>query len=111
MSRVSIGAVASRVNAARIDVIGPAGNVQVSCVRAQTPFQPSKSEPSSGFAVSVIGLPKPKLAVQTVPQSSFDAVTRPLPLPLLRSLNSTLIVGGEPRNPRSPSSRAPTQVG
>ncbi len=67
-------------------MIGPAGNVQVSCVRAQTPFQPSKSEPSSGFAVTVIALPKPKLAVQTVPQSSFEAVTRPLPLPVLRSL-------------------------
>ena len=54
-----VGAVASLVNATRIEVIGPAGKLQVSWVRAQTPFQPSKSEPSSGFAVSVIGLPKP----------------------------------------------------
>ena len=53
----AVGAIASRTNAARIDVIGPAGNVHVSCVLAQTPFQPSKSEPSSGFAVSAIGLP------------------------------------------------------
>ena len=44
-----VGAVASLVKAARIEVIGPAGKLQVSCVRAQTPFQPSKSEPSSGF--------------------------------------------------------------
>jgi hypothetical protein len=40
-----------------IDVIGPTGNVHVSCVRAQTPFQPSNVDPLSAFAVKVIDFP------------------------------------------------------
>ena len=54
-----VGGVVSRAKSARIEVSGPTAKVHDSCVLAQTPFQPSKSEPSSAFAVSVIVFPKP----------------------------------------------------
>src|SRR6266508_332691 len=88
----TLGAVVSRANDALMNVIGPSASVQLGSVRAHTPFQPSKSEPSSALAVSVMTFPKPKLALQALPQSSFDAVTRPLPLPAFLTWNSTLIV-------------------
>ena len=73
-------------------MIGPTANVQFVCVFEQTPFQPSKVDPWSGAAVSVTDLPKPYWAVHVGPQSSFDAVTRPLPLPPFVRRNCTSIV-------------------
>ena len=71
----ALGGVVSLVNSALIEVMGPTANMQLDCVRVQTPFQPSNVEPLSGLALSVIAFPYPNWAEHCDPQSIFEAVT------------------------------------